>query len=263
MSLPNSGAADKLKKGGRMSELIKIGNQNITTKEYGNKRVVTFKDIDLVHERPEGTADRNFRENKDKFIEGEDYVILGKSQNNEIRGLEIPNRGITLITEQGYLMLVKSLTDELAWQVQRELVNNYFRVAKPMTAMELLELQMKATKEVSQRVDSVNDDLQSFKRDMPILGIEESRITGAVRKRGVQCLGGKESTAYQDKSLRSRVYSDIYGQLKREFGIGSYKAIKRSQCDVAVGLIETYELPYVLAEEIKDCNAQMAIFEPA
>lgn len=134
---------------------------------------------------------------------------------------------------------------------------------KPMTAMELLELQMKATKEVSQRVDSVNDDLQSFKRDMPILGIEESRITGAVRKRGVQCLGGKESAAYQDKSLRSRVYSDIYGQLKREFGIGSYKAIKRSQCDVAVGMIETYELPYVLAEEIKDCNAQMAIFEPA
>lgn len=42
--------------------------------------------------------------------------------------LEIPNRGITLITESGYLMLVKSLQNYLAWKVQRELVNNYFRI---------------------------------------------------------------------------------------------------------------------------------------
>jgi len=81
----------------------------------------------MVHERPEGTAGRNFRENKDKFIENEDYFCLTKSQNNEIRGLEIPNRGITVITEQGYLMLVKSFTDDLAWDVQRQLVKSYFR----------------------------------------------------------------------------------------------------------------------------------------
>lgn len=31
------------------------------------------------------------------------------------------------MTESGYLMLAKSFTDDLAWQVQRELVNFYFR----------------------------------------------------------------------------------------------------------------------------------------
>ena len=45
-----------------MNELIKIGNQEITTKEFKNQRVVTFEDIDLVHERPKGTAKRNFAE---------------------------------------------------------------------------------------------------------------------------------------------------------------------------------------------------------
>ena len=40
-------------------------------------------------------------------------------------------------------MLVKSLQDDLAWKVQRELVNNYFRVkesvqAKPLTTEEML-----------------------------------------------------------------------------------------------------------------------------
>ena len=51
-----------------MNNLIKINNKDLQIKEFKNQRVVTFKDIDMVHERTEGTASRNFRENRDKFI---------------------------------------------------------------------------------------------------------------------------------------------------------------------------------------------------
>lgn len=110
---------------------------------------------------------------------------------------------------------------------------------------------------VESKVESVNQDLQHFKADMPILGIEESRITNAVRRRGAFCLGGKASNAYNDRTLRGKVYSDMYQQLYRQFGISTYKAIKRNQCDMAVGIIEGYEPPYILLEQIQDCNAQM------
>jgi len=126
----------------------------------------------------------------------------------------------------------------------------------PKSPIELLKA---ATLEVNQKVDALDEDLQTFKQDMPILGIEESRITSAVKKKGVQCLGGKDSEAYQDKSLRGKVYADIYGELKRQFGVGTYKAIKRGACDRAIGIIEDYELPIVLAEQIDDCNAQLSI----
>ena len=53
-----------------MQELIKIGSQEISIKEFQGKRVVTFKDVDVVHERPEGTAKRNFNNNKKHLIEG-------------------------------------------------------------------------------------------------------------------------------------------------------------------------------------------------
>jgi phage anti-repressor protein len=109
------------------------------------------------------------------------------------------------------------------------------------------------------KITDVDKDLQTFKMDMPILGIECDRITAAVKKKGVNCLGGKDSNAYQDSSLRGRVYSDIYGQLKREFGLTSYKAIKRCQTDMAVAIIEAYELPYALEEEINDLNAQLVL----
>ena len=47
-----------------------IANENVSIKEYKGQRVVTFKDIDTVHQRPSGTARRNFNTNKKHFIEG-------------------------------------------------------------------------------------------------------------------------------------------------------------------------------------------------
>lgn len=114
-------------------------------------------------------------------------------------------------------------------------------------------------KAVDSKVDAFNDDLQDFKKDMPLLALECDRITTAVRRTGVRCLGGKESLAYQDKSLRGKVYSDIYGQLKREFGVTTYKGIKRRQCDMAVEIVSSYRLPIALLEEVEGCNAQITI----
>lgn len=121
-----------------MNELVHIENVEILIKEYKGQRVVTFKDIDKVHGRPDGTARKRFSDNRQHFIENEDYFIvkpqdLENTQLSEKRtsGIdEVNPRGTAFLTEQGYLMLVKSFTDDLAWKVQRQLVNGYFRVRK-------------------------------------------------------------------------------------------------------------------------------------
>lgn len=43
-----------------MNEVVKINNTDLQIKEYKGQRVVTFKDIDECHERPEGTARKRF-----------------------------------------------------------------------------------------------------------------------------------------------------------------------------------------------------------
>lgn len=119
-----------------MDNLVRIGNADISIKEYKGKRVVTFKDIDMVHERPDGTARHRFAENKKHFVEGEDYFVLKPSdlENTELDGFRpvgidtVSPRGTALIAEQGYLMLVKSFTDDLTWEVQKKLVSSYFNV---------------------------------------------------------------------------------------------------------------------------------------
>lgn len=116
-----------------MNEMVRVNGHDLSVKEYNGKRVVTFKEIDTVHERPNGTARRNFNVNKKHFIEGEDYFKVKCSEvcTNFVQtppnGYN-PDGDITLITESGYYMLVKSFTDDLSWDVQRELVNNYFKI---------------------------------------------------------------------------------------------------------------------------------------
>lgn len=128
-----------------MNELVKIGNHDISAKTYDGRRVVTFKDIDLVHERADGTASRNFRQNRDRFIEYEDYFKVSADEIRRTNLFDIPDKATSdyiLVTESGYLMLVKSFNDDLAWDVQRKLVDSYFRVKEVTNAELSPQLQM-------------------------------------------------------------------------------------------------------------------------
>ncbi|MCQ5129108.1 ORF6N domain-containing protein [Butyricicoccus faecihominis] len=105
---------------------IKVNNYDLPVREFQGQRVTTFRDIDAVHNRPEGTARKRFNDNQKHFLEGTDYFVRNPDEAAREYGIIAPN-GIKLITESGYLMLVKSFTDDLAWMVQRQLVNGYFR----------------------------------------------------------------------------------------------------------------------------------------
>lgn len=117
-----------------MENSIRINSSKLPIREYNGQRVVTFKDIDAVHGRPEGTARKRFNDNKKHFTKGFDYFKVCVSDIRTHKITEVSPKAredITLITESGYLMLAKSFTDDLAWKVQRELVNNYFRGKTP------------------------------------------------------------------------------------------------------------------------------------
>lgn len=112
-----------------MSDVMTVENTEMQIREYNGQRVVTFKDIDRVHQRKSGTSYRNFNRNKKYFIEGEDYMKVCSDEIRRSKIFDVSNKtrgNITLITETGYLMIVKSFTDDLSWSVQRQLVNNYF-----------------------------------------------------------------------------------------------------------------------------------------
>ena len=236
-------------------------NKLIVT-EFKDIRVLTTQQLAESYQATTDTITKNFNRNKERYLEGKHYICLEGEELREFRAngqIDLsPNvNKLYLWTEKGAFLHAKSLNTDKAWEVYDHLVDTYFRAKKPLTAIEQLQLTQQALLEVNEKIDDVADELQSFKKDMPLLAIECDRITTAVKSKGVKCLGGKDSNAYQDRGLRARVYSDIHGQLKREFGVSSYKAIKRSQCDYAIEIVNSYRLPLALEEEIENINSQI------
>lgn len=136
-----------------MSDVVYINNKQLEAKSLFAQRVITFRDIDKLHERPEGTASRNFSANRKHFIEGEDcfYLSGAEMQSTNFANYYSP-KGLVLLTESGYLMLVKSFTDDLAWKVQKELVNGYFRAKiQPQIATTQTEALLQAAQILAQQ----------------------------------------------------------------------------------------------------------------
>ena len=96
-----------------MNDVVSINGNDLSIKMWNGQRVVTLADIDKVHERPEGTAKKNFQNNKKHFLLDVDYfqVTIKElrekfSPNSEpLKGN--PNIQSYLFTESGYLLLVK------------------------------------------------------------------------------------------------------------------------------------------------------------
>ena len=192
-----------------------------------------------------------------RHVDEDDQIVIS------IPG-DTQNRNMLVINESGLYSLVissklpnakkfkKWVTSEVLPSIRK--TGSY---AVPMTTGEQIQLLAQGNVELNQRVDKVEDKVRSLEDDMPLYGCEIDEVQKHVRRKNVDVLGGKNSEAYHDGSIRSKVYSDIYSQLKREYGcVSSYKSIKRKYIADIHEFIDCYELPTILEEMITDLNAQ-------
>ncbi len=133
-------------------------------------------------------------------------------------------------------------------------------------ALDNLSPELRAVIVVDKRITNVEKRIEQLELDIPLYGSEADELCNHVKRKGVEMLGGKQTNSYKDSKVRAMVYTDIYNQIKREFGLydakgrfTSYKALKRRYIYEAHELIDAYILPTYLAERISDCNAQMNI----
>lgn len=127
-------------------------------------------------------------------------------------------------------------------------------MSKELQAIFVLD---KRTVEMDKRMDRLEFDI-------PLYGAEADELSKHVKRKGVSILGGKKSNAYNDASICSKLYRDIYGQMKREYGVYgdggqamTYKSIQRKNLDGAHKFVDAYEPPFYLKTLIDDANSQI------
>ncbi|CAM2076894.1 MAG: ORF6C domain [uncultured Clostridium sp.] len=271
---------ENLKHGSRKPNVKVNGLVNIYGMKFHNieggfgegKKSMLAKEIANIHGRELRVINQAINMNRTRFTDGLDIVDL-KGSGFEINlidhGIYTQNainrsENIYLLSERGYSKLLKILEDDFAWEQYDKLVDGYFQMreqvnsgqARQLTTEEMLELQFKYAKEVKAEVIELKEDFKDLKDNLPLLGVDCDEITSLIKKVCTR-VTGYGTPAYKDKSLRGRVYADIYGQVKREFQVKSYKAIKRSQAEKAKEIIRDYKAPTALLDEIIRINNQI------
>lgn len=248
-----------------------VENKMQTPIEWSGQVVITTAQLAEVYGTTADNINSNFLKNKDRFNEGKHYITL---VGEELRTFKSnPTFGgvvgktakqLYLWTRRGASRHCKILGTDKAWEQFDYLEDNYFerktQPKLPQTPMELLELHYEAIKQVDSKVDSLEARFNDFEQSLPLLPEDAEGVSKEVKKRVVEVLGGKESNAYHDKSLSQKVFMDAYRNLKGNFDVNSYKAIKRNRKDAAIQIAREYKPPLYLAEQIHDKNNQMSLF---
>ncbi|TKH22862.1 hypothetical protein FC697_12530 [Bacillus wiedmannii] len=268
-----------------VNELHILGKQNIAGYEFTGieggfdegKKAMLVKEVAEIHKKEVRHINQRINENRKRFKSGVDIIDLlgvgltdteiqrfGFTQQsiNSYRGR---NGNIYILSERGYAKLLKILEDDTAWELYDQFVDGYFNMREqkqlPNDPMSILKLTFNALEGQKQELQHIKSNVKDLRENAPLFAVECDEISNAVKRYGVALLGGKNSNAYQDRGLRSKVYKDIYRQLYRQFGVSSHKAIKRCHLDLASKIVEEYTLPIVLSEEITFANSQINMAE--
>lgn len=236
-----------------MDELIKI-----TEKE--GQLVVTSRQIAEDFEKRHADVIEKIEE----FIKTENSVMTMFIESSYKAGTGKSYKEY-LITRDGFSLLVMGFTGAKALQWKLKYIEAFNKMEtklkeiKELSPMELMELQFKVLKEQKEKIVQVESKVDKLEEDMPLFQIDCKEIQALVRKKGTEALGGYRSLAYNDNSLRGKVYSDIQHQIRREFGVTRYEAIKRSQLEKAKEIVNRYRVPLVLEDEIILLNNQIQL----
>lgn len=210
--------------------LIKINNNDVMVKEFQGQRVVTAWDIAKVHEREVREVNQNFNYIKEKLILNEDYFLINRNDFSESKILIqdfIPNnvKEIPLFTESGYLMLVKTFTDDLSWRVQRELIKGYFiakEFVKPLTPAEQLLAQAQLMVNMENRLNILEKNNARLENNLRrTITNEYFTVIGYANFRGINAdtynssvIGRKASKICKDCGLAiGKVIDSKYGTI--------------------------------------------------
>ncbi|MED1403810.1 ORF6C domain-containing protein [Bacillus mycoides] len=268
-----------------VNELHILGKQNIAGYEFTGieggfdegKKAMLVKEVAEIHKKEVRHINQRINENRKRFKSGVDIIDLlgvgltdteiqrfGFTQQsiNSYRGR---NGNIYILSERGYAKLLKILEDDTAWTLYDQFVDGYFNMRGqqqlPTDPMSILKLTYKALEGHAQELQHVKTEVKDLRENTPLYAVECEELSNAVKRCGVALLGGKHANAYRDRSVRGKVYTDIYRELRRHFDVKSHKAIKRRHLEVAKNIVANYELPIVLSEEITMVNSQMKFEE--
>ena len=207
---------EKIKDIAKQELLVKEGQTVITTAQLADVYGTTAKNIT-----------NNFQRNKDRFTKGKHYFILQGEELREFKsktsesGVPLSSSSsMYLWTRRGASRHCKILGTDKAWEQFDYLEDNYFdrenhKQENTRDVQGQIKLLAQGTTELYERVEqvtaevgNVKTEIEALRDELPLFPSEADKIKNEVNRKVVYLLGGKQSNAYKNNSLRQKLFSD-------------------------------------------------------
>lgn len=151
------------------------------------------------------------------------YAIPHKAVQTHCKGVlkwNIPtssgNQDVLFITEGDIYQLIMKSKLPSAEKFERWVMDEVLPSIRktggygmPKTTGGQIQLLAQGYTELEQKVNDIKDDVSELKENVPLYSCDIDEIQQHVMRRVVDILGGKQSEAYRDNSIRHKTFSDI------------------------------------------------------
>lgn len=168
-------------------------------------------------------------------------------------------RRIYYLNRDGFSLLAMGFTGAKALQFKlayieafNEMEDSLRQHPQPLTLPEQIQI-------IAKGYDGLAKDVEDIKNRMGLPGNMAHAFSKRRNAKVIEVLGGKKSNAYEDKTVRSRVYRALFSSYCETFNQDRYNDLPMKNFDKALAFIENWYPPFELQQVIQDANAQMTI----
>ena len=213
--------------------------QQLQVVEHSNMRVLTTRQLAEAFGTSEKIVARNFQRNQERYVSGVHYISLSGEELKRFKAERQNDASLkyvsvlSLWSEQGALMLAKSLSNERAWQAYQMLVDTYYETRSQVALSKggdnmTLSLTLQDWEQVQSRLEVLEMQAQQS----TLHSGEQNRIRNAISARVYAMTN--------DKGARPTLFRSLYSEIRERYGVGSYRDIKQCDLQKAIKFIENW-----------------------
>ena len=239
-----------------MDELVIMHDEKVVTTSLKVAEIFEKEHRDVMKSIRNLTA-QNFAVKK-MFVE-ESYL----NSRNQQQPMFYMNR-------DGFTLLAMGFTGSKAMEFKLKYIEAFNQMEKkikeetkfrlPTNLNEMSTMFYSVMKDQDKKIEEQSEKVNFL---MNLSGLTSSRnkeLTKARNKKVIQVCGGSESNSYQDKSLRSKLYNELFKSYRHRFDVNQYVDTPMKKFDEAKDYINNWYPPFELKDEIEKANAQGNLF---
>lgn len=216
-------------------------------------RVLTSTQLAEAYGTDEKRISENFSRNKERYTEGKHFILLQgdelkqfKSTYPQIAEQSLRAPMLYLWTEKGAWLHAKSLNTDQAWDAYEMLIDEYYTIREnlvPLNDKQSLIAVMKLSTMTAEETEELKQVTSNHSRKIQELEFkvdEQITLTSGEQRRLQKGVTAKVYEFADNQQERSRLFRELYREIKDRFAVASYKDIKRKELQSALRYIENW-----------------------